>query len=630
MTAPAFHPGGDDAAAGDVIPHDSVVIEEALTRLPDDVGAIYEPAVIAALARLRITDRPRFLRLRQRIKQTNAACSLAELDEAVRQVNREAAEPSAADSVLDDLIALARAECILCHDGDRQAVAIVPLADRREVWRLDSSGYQDWLRGTYWRRREAGVAETTLKAALATLTAAGVNEGEQVNLHLRAARVEDGYCLDLCDENWRAIQITARGWSLFDTAPVLFTRSPTMRALPIPDRAGADLDLLWRHVNIPPPQRLLVLAWLLDCLRPNTPFPVLELVGEQGSAKSTTQAMLRSLIDPNKVMLRGRPKSVEDIFVAAANNWLVSYENLSGLTPEQQDALCTLATGGGFAARQLYTNGEEHVLATKRPAVLNGIAAIATRPDLIDRVIHIDMPAIAPEDRRDDAETQSAWEQDRPKIFAALLDLFAATLAMLPKVHLTQRQRMSDYERLGEAMACALRHPRGTFQKIYAAMVHAGTERVLDGNPVAQALDKFLRATGLPWQGTAGVLYEQLTVYSGADRSNWPRSPKGLADQLRRIAPAYRARGIDIGHRGHQRDGAVWRISRIAEAEEQVLPTPDTTVSIDDLNRAELRQLIEARNPRREDADRIYNDALRNLPASLRRWRRRSASKSPH
>lgn len=34
-----------------------------------------------------------------------------------------------------------------------------------------------------------------------------------------------------------------------------------------------------------------------------------------------------------------------------------------------------------------------------------------------------------------------------------------------------------------------------------------------------------------------------------------------LADQLRRIAPAYRAKGIDISHQGHSRDGALWRIT---------------------------------------------------------------------
>ncbi|MFX7358995.1 hypothetical protein ABTJ04_19455, partial [Acinetobacter baumannii] len=83
--------------------------------------------------------------------------------------------------------------------------------------------------------------------------------------------------------------------------------------------------------------------------------------------------------------------------------------NLSSLTPEQQDALCTLSTGGGFASRQFYTNGEEHVLECKRPVMMNGIAVVAPRPDLIDRVIHIDLPRIPAEARRDDADTHAGW-----------------------------------------------------------------------------------------------------------------------------------------------------------------------------------------------------------------------------
>ena len=40
------------------------------------------------------------------------------------------------------------------------------------------------------------------------------------------------------------------------------------------------------------------------------------------------------------------------MFVAAASNWLGGYENLSGLTPEQRDALCTLHRRR--LSRQLY------------------------------------------------------------------------------------------------------------------------------------------------------------------------------------------------------------------------------------------------------------------------------------
>ncbi|MEZ5706735.1 MAG: hypothetical protein R3E56_16655 [Burkholderiaceae bacterium] len=50
------------------------------------------------------------------------------------------------------------------------------------------------------------------------------------------------------------------------------------------------------------------------------------------------------------------------MFVAAANNWLVSYENLSGLTPSSRMPFAPWPLVVSFASRQLYTNGEEHVM----------------------------------------------------------------------------------------------------------------------------------------------------------------------------------------------------------------------------------------------------------------------------
>ena len=73
-----------------------------------------------------------------------------------------------------------------------------------------------------------------------------------------------------------------------------------------------------------------------------------------------------------------------------------------------------------------------------------------------------------------------------------------------------------------------------------------------------------------------GQLYDLLNTHSIPDRSSWPRSPKGLSDQLRRIAPAYRAKGIDITHLGHSREGARWRIAQIRSQ-----PNPATPPGIE-------------------------------------------------
>jgi hypothetical protein len=142
--------------------------------------------------------------------------------------------------------------------------------------------------------------------------------------------------------------------------------------------------------------------------------------------------------------------------------------------------------------------------------------------------------------------------------------LFSAALTILPTVTLTHKQRMADFERLGEAVARALGFDPGEFQRQYAELVRAGIDRALESNAVAQALDKYIADRVLPlhWQGTAGQLYDLLNTHSIPDRSSWPRSPKGLSDQLRRIAPAYRAKGIEISALGHGREGALWRIAQ--------------------------------------------------------------------
>jgi hypothetical protein len=193
-------------------------------------------------------------------------------------------------------------------------------------------------------------------------------------------------------------------------------------------------------------------------------------------------------------------------------------------------------------------------------------------------VIHVDMPTIPAESRKDDADTSAAWELDRPLVFGALLNLFADALRILPSVKLTHKQRMADFERFGEAVARALGFEPGEFQRQYAELVRAGIDRALESNVVAQVLEKYFEERISPWnwQGTAGQLYDLLNTQNMSDRGNWPRSPKGLADQLRRIAPAYRAKGIEISHLGHSREGALWRIAPIRTTNSSTASPPGT------------------------------------------------------
>jgi hypothetical protein len=114
--------------------------------------------------------------------------------------------------------------------------------------------------------------------------------------------------------------------------------------------------------------------------------------------------VLRSLVDPSAVPLRTQPRKEEDLIIAAHNSWLIALDNLSGLAPWLSDGLCRIATGGGFGTRELYTNKDESLIDVQRPTILNGIDDIATRQDLIDRSIIINLEFIPDNKRKEEPE----------------------------------------------------------------------------------------------------------------------------------------------------------------------------------------------------------------------------------
>lgn len=529
----------------------------ALAAEAGDIGAPFETSALAMLREFQTQDFAGWMRLRERFKV--AGVGVTKLDQQLRLCDGEHADED--ESVGDRLIALARSQCKLLHDAQGEPFAVFEASGARQVYGVLTRGFGDYLSHAYYAKYDRAPTETSMKVALATLRGQAQFEGEPCEVFTRIAKTEAGYWLDLCNDAWQCVHITATGWAVVagDGTP-LFTRSPSMRPLPVPARAGT-LDDLWTLVNISEADRPMVLAWLLECLRADTPHVVLELVGEQGSAKSSTQRALRRLIDPNQADLRAAPKSVEDVWIAARNSHLVSLENLSHLQPQYQDALCVLATGGGYSARTLFTNVEETILELRKPIMLNGISVIVTAQDLLDRCLHLDLPTI---ERRELAgEMEQRFEAAQPSLLGALLDLFVSVLATLPSVVIPCEQlpRMADFAALGEAVFRVRGEPPGAFLCRYAGMRKDGVLRTIDASPVGAALTAYFAAVPGGFHGTLSELLDRLEQYRPHGEV-WPRSAKGLGDAIRRLAPALRLIGFEC--KSMPKTGGVirWRISQ--------------------------------------------------------------------
>ncbi len=172
--------------------------------------------------------------------------------------------------------------------------------------------------------------------------------------------------------------------------------------------------LLRKFLNVGDDYWPLVLGWLVAALRPRGPYPVLCLHGEQGSAKSTTALILRSLVDPNAAPLRGEPREIRDLMIAARQAHVICLDNLSRLPDWLSNALCRLSTGAGHATRRLYHDDAEVVFSACRPSILIGIDELATRGDLIDRAIIIPLSPIDQQRRRPEEQLLEEFEQARP------------------------------------------------------------------------------------------------------------------------------------------------------------------------------------------------------------------------
>lgn len=375
--------------------------------------------------------------------------------------------------------------------------------------------------------------------------------GERRKAWLRVAEHDGALYLDLGDDSWRAMQITRDGWQLIARPPVYFVRPGGMLPLPVPERGGS-LSELFGLVNIADgPDRALALAWLVNTLRPFRPMPLLGLHAEQGSAKSTTARMLAALIDPHQAGLRIRPKDEQSVMVSAQNAWVLAFDNLSMMPPWLSDLLCCLSTGASYTARTLYSDAGETVMQAQRPVLLTSIEDIASRSDLLDRMIVLTLPTIPESKRRTEQEVLAAFDSAHPRILGVLLDAAAHALRTLPGVRPATLPRMADFACWAIAAEQKLGLAAGAFLTAYRENRQDANVQALDSCPIVEPLQNFM-SDRPEWTGTATALLGELAQLADdapQSRASWPKDGTRLSGQLRRIAPNLRSRGLDVTHR---------------------------------------------------------------------------------
>ena len=450
----------------------------------------------------------------------------------------------------------------LWKDKDGEPHITVCTKGRFENLRIRSRACSTWIAGEYYGKTRGTIGSQALDVVLRTLEARAVTDGKTYETWRRVGRGPDGKIyLDLCDEARRVVEISTTGWKVVDRAPVKMLRSPAMRPLPEPE-GGEVIERLRGFVHVANDNDfVLIVSWLVAALRPDLPIPILVINGEQGSGKSNLTKLLRWLIDPSEGPTRAAPSNDRDLMVSASKNWVLAFDNLSGLPNWLSDALCRVATGSGYATKKLYTDDEEQVFEATRPIILNGIPDLATRPDLADRAITISLPRISDNERRSEQEFWQEFLEVRPQILGTLLDAVSTALRDLPQVHLDTYPRMSDFAKWAAAAESAFGFAPGTVAAAYEANRKDVATTAFEADPLAVEIRRMID-TRYPngWEGTATELLEELNKVADeiTRRSRlWPQTASALGSKMRRIAPSLCAQGYKVEY-GHSGDRSIY------------------------------------------------------------------------
>ena len=555
---------------------------------------------------------------------------LERLAEGTPEYPSRLANDDAEKSMLQQLVDLAQSYTLI-RSPEGELFAWVGEEDERDLYSLIDGQFEALLIRQYAKIHRKTANSQALRDAIRHVKAHAARDASREPVHIRVAEKDEVIYLDLADETKRVVEITPSGWQVKPTPAHLYImRTSPMHAIPRP--VEGDIDELRSLVNLADRSDwILLVAWLLATLKPRGPFPILVLQGEQGTGKSTIAKMLRKLVDPHSMEVRAAPGSNQDLMISARNNWVLAFDNLSGLKDWLSDSLCRLATGGGFSTRELYSNHREFIIEAQRPIIVNGIDDIITRGDLLDRSLVITLPRIEEHERQPEDKIWKAFERARPRILGGLLTAASCALNNVDRIDLDAFPRMADFAKWVSAAEPALPWSEGEFLAAYNRNQRESVTSILELDCVAEALATMMAQQNGDWTGTATMLLEELRCHapeSVQKSREWPKTAQSLGGRLTRIAPNLKHIGITIEREQRSTDRRPLTIHKTARGPVMpVMPVTNTARSkeTDDNGQSHRTPVRASESPPRQCSTKFddSNDGSDRSPSNVQGTSRR-------
>lgn len=396
--------------------------------------------------------------------------------------------------------------------------------------------------------------ETQIDMALKGISSVGDNLNVETIYNRVAMRNEHIY-IDMARPDWKIIKIGSDKVDIipFDENCPVFTRFQHQGIMSdLVNYTGDPIDEFADLLHIKESDKLIYKILQVAYFLENYPIPIMLITGEHGSAKTTTEKGIINVVDPTKQNLTTLPNDNQDLVLRLYTHYMVGFDNISEMSQQQSDILCTAVTGGGNEKRKLYTDKDMAILSFKRKIVLNGIAPKIDFSDLRDRSIHIETEPIFK--KIPEKKFYKLYHTLLPKVRKQIFELLSGALKIYPDVEEEFEEddkplpRMADFAIWGECISRCMGNENFEFYKYYLQRITDEKLELISEYPMVDFVDHKLlvsleRSINISLTGVIDKLTENYTKVD-LHKNQLPETPRGVVPHLTKIASLLRVRNI--------------------------------------------------------------------------------------
>lgn len=388
----------------------------------------------------------------------------------------------------------------------------------------------------------------------------------------------------------KVVRIDKSGWEIVHKAPIRFKRF-THQLLQVEPIEGELVEVL-DFVNLKSEtDKILYLTYLVAGLNPIIPRALLTLFGDQGSAKSTASRVTRSIIDPSNAgthhpskagNLLSPPKDEGDLANKTLRHYCLYFDNLSYCPEWMSDAFARIVTGSSYSKRKLYTDTDEVTINAMPLLGMNGINLVAEKPDLLDRLLILEMERIPEDIRKTEREFWDGFRGALPRILGGLFSALSRTLELVDDLKLGHLPRMADYATFATAAAIAIGSSQDEFLSAFNQNIKKQNQSAIDSSAVAQVILQFMEDKD-QWEGSSSQLHKDLLKLAEDSNlkvggsSGFPKASNWLWKKIQIVRPNLNNFGIRAEH-SEDKASSIIKLTKFSKEEKNSSATADGAI----------------------------------------------------